>query len=596
MGLFDAAAREYTYISAITRTLIGMRDVKPESAHTIVDVVEAQARTTPDAVAFYYLDSTMSYAALNAAADRIAHWARTNGIQRGEAVALLMENRPDYIVAWLGLLKAGAVAALINTNLRGTALAHSIAISGAHHVIVGQELADIYRGAEIELEPRPTGWSDGGGSAGLEDLDSALRSVPSLPAERGWREGILCKDRAFYIYTSGTTGLPKASNFTHLRLLYMMHGFAGGLNAKASDRMYNVLPLYHSAGGVCALGPALLTGGSVILKRKFSVHEFWDDVHRYEATLFQYIGELCRYLLNAPTARFEHDHTLRAITGNGLRPEIWPLFQQRFAIPRIIEFYGATEGNVSMLNYDGRVGAVGRIPPYMRGLMKTRIVKFDIEQEVPVRGSDGRCIECDADEVGEVIGKISAEPGRSFDGYTTKADTEKKVLRDVFDAGDSWFRTGDLMRCDAQGYFYFVDRIGDTFRWKGENVATSEVAEALGVVTGIKESTVYGVVVPGTDGRAGMAALVTTPGFDISKLAAELSGALPAYARPVFIRLLSEIEVTGTFKQRKVDLVKAGFDPSQIRDPIYWFDPETARYQPLDQNVYAAIVSGKIKL
>jgi fatty-acyl-CoA synthase len=596
MGLFDAVAREYTYISAISRTLIGMRDVKPDSTRTIVDVVEAQARATPDAIVFYYRDSTMSYAALNAAADRIARWARTNGIERGEAVALLMENRPDYIVAWLGLLKAGAVAALINTNLRGTALAHSIAISGARHVIVGHELADAYRDAQSEIAPRPKGWCDGGGSIGLEDLDSALKAVPSLPAEYAWREGVLCKDRAFYIYTSGTTGLPKASNFTHLRLLYMMHGFAGGLNAKATDRMYNVLPLYHSAGGVCALGPALLTGGSVIFKRKFSVHEFWDDVHRYEATLFQYIGELCRYLLNAPTARFEHDHKLRAITGNGLRPEIWTQFQQRFAIPRIIEFYGATEGNVSMLNYDGKVGAVGRIPSYMRGLMKTRIVKFDIEREVPVRGPDGRCSECDADEVGEVIGKISAEPGRSFDGYTTKADTEKKVLRDVFEAGDSWFRTGDLMRRDAQGYFYFVDRIGDTFRWKGENVATSEVTEALGVVAGIKEAIVYGVAVPGTDGRAGMAALVTTSGFDITKLAAALSTSLPAYARPVFVRLLPEIEVTGTFKQRKVDLVKAGFDPRQIRDPIYWFDPATLQYAPLTIEVYLIIMSGHAKL
>jgi len=596
MGLFDAAAREYTYISAVTRTLFGMRDVKPESTHTIVDIVEAQARAMPDAIAFYYLDSTMSYAALNAAADRIARWARQNGIARGEAVALLMENRPDYVVAWLGLLKAGAVAALINTNLRGAALAHSIAISGARHVIVGHELADAYHDAQSEIDPRPTAWCDGGGSTELGDLDSALKSLPSLPAEHGWREGVLCKDRAFYIYTSGTTGLPKASNFTHLRLLYMMHGFAGGLNAKASDRMYNVLPLYHSAGGVCALGPAFLTGGSVILKRKFSVHEFWDDVHRYEATLFQYIGELCRYLLNAPTARFEHDHKLRALTGNGLRPEIWTQFQQRFAIPRIIEFYGATEGNVSMLNYDGKVGAVGRIPPYMRGLMKTRIVRFDIEHEVPVRGPDGRCIECAADEVGEVIGKISAEPGRSFDGYTTKADTEKKVLHDVFEAEDSWFRTGDLMRRDAKGYFYFVDRIGDTFRWKGENVATSEVAEALGVVTGIKESIVYGVAVPGTDGRAGMAALVTTPGCDISKLATALSTSLPAYARPVFIRLLPEIEITGTFKQRKVDLVKAGFDPNQLHDPLYWFDPATARFEPLTQAIYAAILSGKIKL
>jgi len=343
MGLFDAVAREYTYVAAVSRTLIGMRDVKPDSAHTIVDVVEAQARATPNAVAFYYLDTTMSYAALNAAADRIAHWARQTGIERGEAVALLMETRPDYVVAWLGLLKAGAVAALINTNLRGAALAHSVALSGAHHVIVGEELAELYREAEPNLDPRPTAWSDAGSGTGMMDLNSELRSLPSLPAPRVWRDGIRCKDRAFYIYTSGTTGLPKASNFTHLRLLYMMHGFAGALNAKASDRMYNVLPLYHSAGGVCALGPALLTGGSVILRRKFSVHEFWQDVHRYEATLFQYIGEICRYLLNAPTARFEHDHKLRAITGNGLRPEIWTLFQQRFAIPRIVEFYGATE-------------------------------------------------------------------------------------------------------------------------------------------------------------------------------------------------------------------------------------------------------------
>jgi fatty-acyl-CoA synthase len=596
MGLLDAVAREYTYVAAISRTLIGMRDVKPNSAHTIVDIVEAQARATPDAIAFHYLDTTMSYAALNAAGDRIAQWARQVGVERGQAVALLMENRPDYVAAWLGLLKAGAIAALINTNLRGTALAHSIAISSARHVIVGGELAAAYLDAEAGIEARPTGWSDGGASAGMQDLKSALLTVPQLPAVRAWRDGVTCKDKAFYIYTSGTTGLPKASNFTHLRLLYMMHGFAGGLNAKASDRMYNVLPLYHSAGGVCALGPALLTGGSVILKRKFSVHEFWDDVHRYEATLFQYIGELCRYLLNAPTARFEHDHKLRAITGNGLRPEIWTPFQQRFAIPHIIEFYGATEGNVSMLNYDGKVGAVGRIPAYMRGIMKTRIVKFDIEREIPVRGKDGRCIECAVDEIGEVIGKISAEPGRTFDGYSTKADSEKKILRDVFEKGDSWFRTGDLMRRDEHGYFYFVDRIGDTFRWKGENVATSEVAEALGVIAGVKEATVYGVAVSGMDGRAGMAALVTVPSFDIRKLADALVTSLPPYARPVFVRLLPEIEITGTFKQRKVDLLKAGFDPNHVRDSIFWLDPATGGYEPLTNEIHAAIMSGKIKL
>jgi fatty-acyl-CoA synthase len=232
----------------------------------------------------------------------------------------------------------------------------------------------------------------------------------------------------------------------------------------------------------------------------------------------------------------------------------------------------------------------------MRAIMATRIVRFDIESETPVRGPDGRCFECAAGEVGEVIGKISAEPGRTFDGYTKKTDTEKKVLRDVFEKGDSWFRTGDLMRRDALGYFYFVDRIGDTFRWKGENVATSEVAEALGVVAGVREANVYGVTVPGMDGRAGMAALVTAAGFEIASLADALAGRLPNYARPVFVRLLPAIEITGTFKHRKLELVRDGFDPARIRDPIYWFDSETARYEPLTSDVYQAIVSGKTKL
>ena len=411
-----------------------------------------------------------------------------------------------------------------------------------------------------------------------------------------WRKGVTCRDRAFYIYTSGTTGLPKASNFTHLRMLFMMHGFQGALNTRPNDRMYNVLPLYHSAGGVCAIGPALLTGGSVILKRKFSAHEFWDDVHQYGATHFQYIGELCRYLLNAPVGPHERDHKIHAITGNGLRPEIWESFKTRFAIPKIIEFYGATEGNVSMLNYDGTVGAVGRVPNYMRKVVTTRIVKFDVEHEMPVRGADGLCIECAVNEAGEAIGEIANEPGKSFDGYTKAADTQKKVLHDVFKTGDAWFRTGDLMRRDAHGYFYFVDRIGDTFRWKGENVATSEVSEALGVVRGIKEANVYGVSVPGMDGRAGMAALVTGEGFDIAGLPAALAGNLAAYARPVFLRLLPELEITGTFKQRKVELVKDGFDPAAIAEPLYWLDPATGRYEALTADAYAKITSGAVKL
>ncbi|HUO01180.1 MAG TPA: AMP-binding protein, partial [Rhizomicrobium sp.] len=428
------------------------------------------------------------------------------------------------------------------------------------------------------------------------DLDQALTIQPPTPVGEEPRKDVRAKDRAFFIYTSGTTGLPKAANFSHVRMLFMMSGFVGALGPKPSDRIYDPLPLYHATGGVCAVGMALMTGGTVILKRKFSVNEFWSDIHKYDATMFAYIGELCRWLLNAPPTAHERDHHVRAITGNGLRPEIWKRFQDRFAIPRIVEFYGATEGNVSMLNYDGTVGAVGRVPWYIEFLLPARVVRFDVELEIPVRGPDGLCIECGPEEAGEALGKISKRAGRDFEGYTKAADTQKKILHDVFKKGDAWFRTGDLMRRDEHGYFYFVDRIGDTFRWKGENVATSEVAEALTTVPGIREVNVYGVSVPGADGRAGMAALVVDGTFDVAGLAQRLESHLSPFARPVFLRLQPEIEVTGTFKQRKVELVKEGFDPAKITDPLYWYDPATRRYEKLTPAIYVDICEDRIKL
>jgi fatty-acyl-CoA synthase len=596
MRFFDPLRREAIYLAAITRSLRRMRSVTPDSTHSITDIVADFAKTKPENAAILYRDATISYRALDASANRYAHWAHAQGIRRGDAVALFMENRPDYVMAWLGLAKLGAVTALINTNLRGTPLAHSIQVATPRHVIVGEELAPSYLEARALMAAPPVGWSAGGSVAGLEDLDVALSQSSDTAIDPAWREGFTLKDKAFYIYTSGTTGLPKAANFSHMRLLFMMIGFAAGLGAKESDRMYNVLPLYHSAGGVAALGPAFITGGSVVIRRRFSVREFWEDCHTYRPTFFEYIGELCRYLLNAPPDPFERAHNLRAIIGNGLRPEIWPQFQKRFAIPKIVEFYGATEGNVAFINYDGKMGSVGRLPRYMRKRIATRLVRFDFDRELPLRGPDGFCIECQPGETGEAIGQIVEEAGRRFEGYTDTADTEKKILRDVFEKGDRWFRTGDLLRSDEEGYFYFVDRIGDTFRWKGENVATSEVAEALGAIEGIKEANVYGVAVPGMDGRAGMAALVAVKDFDVGGLAAKLEGALPAYARPVFLRFQPAIEVTGTFKQRKVELVKDGFNPAIVQTPLYWLNPGTSRYEPLTSSGYTDIVSGRVKL
>ena len=588
--MLNEIAREATYIRSVGRTLWRMRHVKPDSPITIGRLIEDLARRMPHNPAILYEEDTLDYRALNQRSNRFANWARGLGVSRGDMIGLLMENRPDYIAAWIGLTKLGAVCSLFNTNLRGPALAHSLRVANARHLIVGSELIEAFAEVRQDLDQPPVPWVLDGTQGG-EDLGTALSAAGTGDGIDG---ALRAKDLALYIFTYGTTGMPKAAKISHLRLLFMMYGFAGALNAKPSDRMYNVLPLYHSAGGICALGPALTTGGSVVIRRKFSVHEFWSDVHRYRPTFFQYIGELCRYLLNAPTSAHEQDHSLRAITGNGLRPEIWQTFQSRFRIPKIVEFYGATEGNVSMLNYDGRLGAVGRIPSYMRSLMPVRIVRFDVEREMPIRNADGFCIECESDEAGEAIGRISSDPRQRFEGYSREEDTQKKILRDVFEKGDAWFRTGDLLKRDAYGYFYFVDRIGDTFRFKGENVSTNEVAEALGVIEGIKEANVYGISIPGMDGRVGMAALSVAPGFRLDGLAAQLAGTLPAYAQPLFIRLRPELEITGTFKLRKVDLVQEGADPARIDDPLYVLKED--RYVPLDAQYYADICAGRIRL
>jgi fatty-acyl-CoA synthase len=315
---------------------------------------------------------------------------------------------------------------------------------------------------------------------------------------------------------------------------------------------------------------------------------------RHGVTTFQYIGELCRYLLNSPEHPDEHRHTVRGCVGNGLRPDVWRPFQERFRIPRIVEFYGATEGNVVFMNFDGKVGSVGRLPAFVRRALGTHLIRYDVEADAHVRGSDGFCIPCRPGEIGEAIGRISAVA--RFEGYTSSSATEKKILRDVFQKGDAYFRTGDLLRMDEDGYFYFIDRIGDTFRWKGENVATSEVAEVLSVAEGVREANVYGVSVPGQEGRAGMAALVVDEKFDPAQLYAHVARELPTYARPLFVRIGSEIEVTGTFKHRKVDLVTQGFDPAVVSDRLLFADSGAARYVPLAADLYARIVSGEVRL
>ncbi len=597
MGLFSRLRSELIYLDRLMKTRKLIQDLSPEMTRTAADIIEHWAAETPDQVAIEFEGRSYTYAEYNAAANRYAEWALAQGLGQGDAVALLMENRPDFLFAWCGMAKIGVISALINTNLKDRALAHSLEISQARHLILGAELGENFATARDLMETPITAWAQDGAAEGAEDLNAALAAQPGRPIGKEARPNLRGKDVCFYIYTSGTTGLPKAANFSHMRFFTAMLAWSVAAQATAKDKMFLVLPLYHSAGGVAAPGTVLAVGGTIVLKRKFSVTTFWKDLAASEATLFEYIGELCRYLLNAPPHPDERNHKLRVIVGNGLRPEIWNEFQERFAIPRIVEFYGATEGNVTLFNFDGHPGSIGRVPPYARRTIPVDLVRFDVEKEEPMRGPDGLCLPCAPGEIGEAVGRIDPNVARTrFEGYSNAEATKKKILENVFTPGDSYYRTGDLMRRDAQGYYYFVDRIGDTFRWKGENVATSEVAEAMSVFPGIAEANVYGVHVPNSDGRAGMAAITADGEIDLTGLYSHLAEALPAYARPLFLRMRPQMEITGTFKHRKVELVKEGFDPNVVQDPLYMRDDERQTYVPLSPRLFDDVTSGAMKL
>jgi fatty-acyl-CoA synthase len=407
------------------------------------------------------------------------------------------------------------------------------------------------------------------------------------------------EDQALYIYTSGTTGVAKAANISHGRLMQWTHWFAGMMDTQSSDRLYNCLPMYHASGGVQAPGAMLIHGGSVVVRERFSAGDFWADVARWDCTLFQYIGELCRYLLHTPRSGRDTQHRIRMACGNGLRPDVWRDFQSRFQIPRIFEFYGATEGAVSLFNIEGEAGAIGRIPPYLAHRSPVVLVKYDHETEAPLRNEQGFCIPCTVNEAGEALGPFrtgALNVGTRFEGYTDKVATENKIVRNVFRNGDAWFRTGDLMRKDERGFYYFLDRIGDTFRWKGENVAASDVCETLLAFPGVRLANVYGVSIPHSEGRAGMAALVLDRELDLLAFRMHLVRCLPSYACPLFVRVRNDLEMTPTFKCTKTGLVRQAYDPRATGDVIYFNDPERKAFVQLDAALYDRIQNGEIRL
>ncbi|HVI32636.1 long-chain-acyl-CoA synthetase [Phenylobacterium sp.] len=595
MRLKARLQREWRFLRGLNRTLGRVKSIAPDSDNLICDDLQAAVERWRERPAITFEGRTVTYAEMDAIANRFAHWAKGLGVRRGQTVALFMPNRLEYFCVWYGLSKIGVVTALINNQLAGLPLAHCLNISQANHVVVDSETSPVFEAARPLLERTLQQWVLGPAHGDQRDLVQALKSCSMLPPDRIVREDMKARDTALLIFTSGTTGMPKAARITHVRAQLYMRGFAGSTGAKASDRVYVSLPLYHATGGLCALGAALLNGGSVVLRRKFSASHFWEEVVAEGCTMFVYIGELCRYLVNAPEHPDETRHKIRLAFGNGLRPDVWPELKRRFRIPEILEFYGSTEGNVSLFNFDGREGAIGRAPKWLRKRFNVRLIQFDVETEQPIRGTDGFCIECGPGQVGECIGKIGGDARTDYTGYVDKAASEKKVLRDVFEKGDRWFATGDLMKSDADGYLYFVDRIGDTFRWKGENVSTNEVAERLQAAAGVKEVNVYGVAVDGADGRAGMAALVVGPEFDIKAFGEHVARELPSYAQPLFVRLLPEMQTTGTFKVRKMDLVADGYDPAKIKGPLFFHDAKRG-YVKVTKAVFEKIASGSVKV
>ena len=562
-------------------------------------VIESLALLNGAATAITSPTGTLTYAQLSESANRIARWGIARGLAKGDVVCLLMPNRPEFLAIWIGLTRIGVTVALLNTQLVGAALAHCIGVAAPRTIIADARLES----SLDSIGPHPLteveSWIYGTGEGNRLRLDhacAAFKGDALLPDERAYPS---LPDSALYIYTSGTTGLPKAARVSHLRIMQWTHWFAGLMQVTANDRMYNCLPLYHSVGGVVAAGATLVGGGTVVLRERFSAREFWNDVVSEKCTILQYIGDLCRYLLANPVQPMESQHGLRLCCGNGLRAEVWKPFRERFRIPRILEYYAATEGNFSLYNCEGKIGSIGKIPSFLMHRLPVALVKFDIAAEVPLRDETGRCLRCSAGEIGEALGKISYSKdhtGGQFEGYADRAATDRKILRDVFEKGDAWYRTGDLMWQDSEGFYYFADRIGDTFRWKGENVSTTEVAAAVQSCSGIIDAVVYGVSVPGADGRAGMVALSATEGFDLQRLKAHLASQLPEYARPIFVRVVPGIELTGTIKLNKQLYTRQAFNPDQSQDPLYYSERESNLFLPLTMDVFAQFQAGLKRL
>ncbi|GGY33803.1 putative fatty-acid-CoA ligase FadD [Bacterioplanes sanyensis] len=555
---------------------------KPQRQRSIGLLLEQHAARQPEHIAVRFEGITYSYGELNLRANQLAHFLASQAVHSGDAVGILLENRPETLIAVLATVKLGAIAAMLNTSQRGEVLLHSINLVKPKLIICGEEVVEHLSTVEsqlpVELATQLYYWRDHGQlekPAHYQDIDAVMMAQPCHnPASTAQ---VKMHQPCYYIFTSGTTGMPKASVMSHYRWHKSMAGMGlASMKLTKKDTLYVSLPLYHNNALTVSLAAVLGAGGCIAIARKFSASRFWDDIRRHQATAFCYIGELCRYLLNRPEQADDRQHSVRVVVGNGLRPEIWMAFKQRFGIEHINEFYGASECNLVFTNAFNLDKTAGVCPlPYS-------VVEFDIEEDTPKRNDQGFMTKVARGSSGLLITEINDK--QPFEGYTDAEATEKKLLRDVFKPGDCWFNTGDLVINQGFRHIAFADRTGDTFRWKGENVATTEVESILMEFPGIEHAVVYGVEVPDCDGRAGMAALtlnIDANHLDWGRLTRHLQEKLPHYAIPVFMRLSQQAQVTGTFKYRKVELKQEAYYPERVSGPVWWLAPHTHQYQPL---------------
>lgn len=565
IGLVDIATRVPGILmdtpSILRGALTGLL-ARPTSKTSIGKVFAERAARSGDRVFIRFGDQQLTYREANETANRYAAVLAARGVGHGDVVGIMLRNSPNAVLLMLAAVKCGAVAGMLNYHQRGDVLEHSLGLLDAKALIVESDLVD----AVIECE------APGVAPLTIEELERLAATAPTgNPASAS---AVLAKDTAFYIFTSGTTGHPKASVMTHYRWLRALAVFGGlGLRLNGRDTLYCCLPLYHNNALTVALASVINAGATLALGRSFSASRFWDDVIASDATAFIYIGEVCRYLLNQPPKPTDRAHKVRVISGNGLRPEIWEEFTSRFGIKRVCEFYAASEGNTAFINIFNVPKSTGISP------MPLAYVKYDPDTGAPLRDAAGRVHRVPAGEPGLLLSPVNKL--QPFDGYTDPAASEKKLVRNAFRDGDCWFNTGDVMSPQGMGHAAFSDRLGDTFRWKGENVATTQVEAAVSAADAVTECAVFGVEIPRTGGRAGMAAVQLREGthFDGRGLARTVYEQLPGYALPLFVRVVDSLEHTSTFKSRKVALRDQAYGPD-VEDPLYVLSGPDDGYVP----------------